>query len=54
MLELNAKAEVIIASGYTTGMRERLAPSVGTDAFVGKSFKKAQLLATVRSAPVIK
>ena len=48
ILSINPKARVVIASGYTSDDQDQQALSFGAAAFVGKPFKKIELLKTVR------
>lgn len=49
VLEINPRAKIIVASGYSVSGRAKGAMEDGAVGYVGKPFKKAELLATVRS-----
>lgn len=49
ILELNPRAKIIIASGYATQDQVKDALDSGRSGYMPKPFKKAELLATVRS-----
>jgi signal transduction histidine kinase/CheY-like chemotaxis protein len=48
ILEINSQAKVVIASGYAANEQVREALDSGAAGYVGKPFKRAELLATVR------